>query len=183
MLSSLRVPIWPGRSTPSLEWYPGQWALQSFIPPIDAYLAGRKLSLGNGVTDRLSESASHGPPRNRDMGFNLDPCWKTRCRRVALALLRVVRPPLLQPPKYPTPPFAVLSQQAVDLPPANTILPNHTTYQSQYFAMDRQSVFTSRLYGAQAESENSNTHVRSLLESFILDFRLDNIFIYRSAPR
>jgi hypothetical protein len=47
--------------------------------------------------------------------------------------------------------------------------------------MDRQSVFTSRLYGTPAENENSNTHVRGLLESFILDFRLDNIFIYRSA--
>ncbi|EAQ86483.1 conserved hypothetical protein [Chaetomium globosum CBS 148.51] len=49
--------------------------------------------------------------------------------------------------------------------------------------MDRQSVFTSRLYGTQAESENSNTHVRGLLESFILDFRLDNIFIYRDQLR
>jgi DNA replication licensing factor MCM5 len=49
--------------------------------------------------------------------------------------------------------------------------------------MDRQSVFSSRLYGAPTESEDSNTHIRALLESFILDFRLDNIFIYRSASQ
>ncbi|KAL1836700.1 hypothetical protein VTJ49DRAFT_4745 [Mycothermus thermophilus] len=49
--------------------------------------------------------------------------------------------------------------------------------------MDRQSVFSSRLYTAQAESEDSNTHIRSLLESFILDFRLDNSFIYRDQLR
>lgn len=45
--------------------------------------------------------------------------------------------------------------------------------------MDRQSVYSSRLYGTPSESEDSNTHVRALLESFILDFRLDNLFIYR----
>lgn len=42
-------------------------------------------------------------------------------------------------------------------------------------------MFSSRLYDTPADSEDSNTHVRSLLESFILDFRLDNLFIYRSA--
>lgn len=48
------------------------------------------------------------------------------------------------------------------------------------FKMDRQSVFTSRLYfNAAGENEDSNTAVRTLLENFILDFRLDNIFIYR----
>lgn len=48
--------------------------------------------------------------------------------------------------------------------------------------MDRQSVFTSRLYlDAPGASEDSNSSVRTLLETFILDFRLDNIFIYRSA--
>ncbi len=47
--------------------------------------------------------------------------------------------------------------------------------------MDRQSVFTSRVFDTPADSEDSNTHVRGLLESFILDFRLDNIYIYRSA--
>jgi hypothetical protein len=49
--------------------------------------------------------------------------------------------------------------------------------------MDRQSVFTSRLYGAPSESEDSNTQIRSQLESFILDFRLDNVFIYRSVSK
>jgi DNA replication licensing factor MCM5 len=49
--------------------------------------------------------------------------------------------------------------------------------------MDRQSVFSSRLYGTPTESEDSNTHIRALLESFILDFRLDNIFIYRDQLR
>ena len=49
--------------------------------------------------------------------------------------------------------------------------------------MDRQSVFTSRLYlDAPGGSEDSNSSVRTQLETFILDFRLDNIFIYRSAP-
>ncbi|KAL2156990.1 hypothetical protein VTH06DRAFT_8827 [Thermothelomyces fergusii] len=49
--------------------------------------------------------------------------------------------------------------------------------------MDRQSVFTSRLYGTPAETEDSNTQIRSLLESFILDFRLDNVFVYRDQLR
>lgn len=57
-----------------------------------------------------------------------------------------------------------------------TLQSNHTL-----FNMDRQSVFSSRLYDTPADSEDSNTHIRSLLESFILDFRLDNLFIYRSA--
>lgn len=49
--------------------------------------------------------------------------------------------------------------------------------------MDRQSVFSTQLYhDAATESQDSNSQVRTLLESFILDFRLDNIFIYRSAP-
>ncbi|KAL2152055.1 hypothetical protein VTH82DRAFT_5239 [Thermothelomyces myriococcoides] len=49
--------------------------------------------------------------------------------------------------------------------------------------MDRQSVFTSRLYGTPAETEETNTQIRSLLESFILDFRLDNVFVYRDQLR
>ncbi|KAL2122350.1 hypothetical protein VTJ04DRAFT_2805 [Mycothermus thermophilus] len=49
--------------------------------------------------------------------------------------------------------------------------------------MDRQSVFSSHLYGPTAETEDSNTHIRKLLESFILDFRLDNSFIYRDQLR
>ncbi|KAK4453284.1 DNA replication licensing factor mcm5 [Podospora aff. communis PSN243] len=50
--------------------------------------------------------------------------------------------------------------------------------------MDRQSVFSSRIYGSSfGENEDTNLQVRSLLESFILDFRLDNIFIYRDQLR
>ncbi|KAK0651913.1 MCM2/3/5 family-domain-containing protein [Cercophora newfieldiana] len=50
--------------------------------------------------------------------------------------------------------------------------------------MDRQSVFSSRLYPPSfGENEDTNLQVRTLLESFILDFRLDNIFIYRDQLR
>ncbi|KAK4159372.1 DNA replication licensing factor mcm5 [Cladorrhinum sp. PSN259] len=50
--------------------------------------------------------------------------------------------------------------------------------------MDRQSIFTSRLYqDSFSENGDSNLAVRNLLESFILDFRLDNIFIYRDQLR
>jgi len=50
--------------------------------------------------------------------------------------------------------------------------------------MDSQSVFTTRLYPATfGQSEDSAIQVRELLESFILDFRLDNSFIYRDQLR
>ncbi|KAK4227102.1 MCM2/3/5 family-domain-containing protein [Podospora fimiseda] len=49
--------------------------------------------------------------------------------------------------------------------------------------MDRQSIFTSRLYDSPSENGDSNLAVRTLLENFILDFRLDNIFIYRDQLR
>ncbi|KAK3378518.1 MCM2/3/5 family-domain-containing protein [Podospora didyma] len=50
--------------------------------------------------------------------------------------------------------------------------------------MDRQSVFSSRLYPASyGESQDTNLQVRAQLESFILDFRLDNIYIYRDQLR
>lgn len=46
--------------------------------------------------------------------------------------------------------------------------------------MDRQSVFSSRLYDPTfAGAEDSSTAVRAVLENFILEFRLDNSFIYR----
>lgn len=46
--------------------------------------------------------------------------------------------------------------------------------------MDHQSVFSSRLYGPTfAGSEDSSTAVRATLENFIMEFRLDNSFIYR----
>lgn len=49
--------------------------------------------------------------------------------------------------------------------------------------MDYQSVFSARTYAGAASSyvpeEDSNQHIRAQLEAFILDFRLDNSFIYR----
>lgn len=52
--------------------------------------------------------------------------------------------------------------------------------------MDHQSVFSARTYAGAASSyvpeEDSNQHIRAQLEAFILDFRLDNSFIYRLAP-
>ena len=48
--------------------------------------------------------------------------------------------------------------------------------------MDRQSVFSIGVYERSGgENDDSNLQVRTLLESFILDFRLDNLFVYRSA--
>ena len=48
--------------------------------------------------------------------------------------------------------------------------------------MDRQSVFSSRVFPASYPGAGeSNSTVRASLEKFILDFRLDNSFIYRSA--
>lgn len=46
--------------------------------------------------------------------------------------------------------------------------------------MDHQSVFSSRLFGPTfAGADDSSTAVRAQLEKFILEFRLDNSFIYR----
>ncbi|EGS21015.1 DNA replication licensing factor mcm5-like protein [Thermochaetoides thermophila DSM 1495] len=50
--------------------------------------------------------------------------------------------------------------------------------------MDRQSVFSTRLYyDAASERGDTNQQIRQQLESFILDFRLDNSFIYRDQLR
>ncbi len=46
--------------------------------------------------------------------------------------------------------------------------------------MDRQSVFSlSVLPPDQDASEDSRTHIQSQLRAFILEFRLDNAFVYR----
>lgn len=46
--------------------------------------------------------------------------------------------------------------------------------------MDRQSVFSTHLYNPTfAQTEDTNLQVQAQLEAFILDFRLDNAFIYR----
>ena len=46
--------------------------------------------------------------------------------------------------------------------------------------MDRQSIFSlSVLAPEEGENEGSRTHIRDQLRDFILEFRLDNAFIYR----
>lgn len=77
---------------------------------------------------------------------------------------------------FPTPRFATSFLPVLDIP----------FYSAQYqrTKMDRGSVFSSRLYPPSfGENEDTNLQVRTLLESFILDFRLDNIFIYRDQLR
>lgn len=50
--------------------------------------------------------------------------------------------------------------------------------------MDRQSVFSTHLYNPTfAQTEDTNLQVQAQLEAFILDFRLDNAFIYRDQLR
>jgi DNA replication licensing factor MCM5 len=51
--------------------------------------------------------------------------------------------------------------------------------------MDRQSVFSLSVYPPDRDSnEDTRGQVQAQLEQFILQFRLDNAFIYRSAnPR
>jgi len=49
--------------------------------------------------------------------------------------------------------------------------------------MDRQSVYSSHVYNPTFEQgEDTNLQVQAQLEAFILDFRLDNVFVYRCAP-
>jgi DNA replication licensing factor MCM5 len=46
--------------------------------------------------------------------------------------------------------------------------------------MDRQSVYSARVYDANfGQSDDSRSQLQSQLETFILDFRLDNHFVYR----
>lgn len=45
--------------------------------------------------------------------------------------------------------------------------------------MDRQSVYTLSLFGEDKGIEESNKRVQKELVDFILDFHLDNVFIYR----
>lgn len=50
--------------------------------------------------------------------------------------------------------------------------------------MDRQSVFSTHVYDATfAQGEDTNLQVQAQLEAFILDFRLDNVFVYRDQLR
>lgn len=46
--------------------------------------------------------------------------------------------------------------------------------------MDRQSVYSTHVYDPTfAQGEDTNLQVQAQLEAFILDFRLDNVFVYR----
>jgi hypothetical protein len=50
--------------------------------------------------------------------------------------------------------------------------------------MDRQSVFSTHVYDSTfAQGEDTNLQIQAQLEAFILDFRLDNVFVYRDQLR
>jgi DNA replication licensing factor MCM5 len=50
--------------------------------------------------------------------------------------------------------------------------------------MDRQSVYSSHVFAPTFdEGENTNLQLQAQLETFILDFRLENSFIYRDQLR
>ena len=46
--------------------------------------------------------------------------------------------------------------------------------------MDRQSIYASHVYEpSYGENEDTRIQLQAQLETFILDFRLDNVFVYR----
>lgn len=46
--------------------------------------------------------------------------------------------------------------------------------------MDRQSTYALSLFGTERnENEDSNSQIQQLLVDFVLDFHIDNVFIYR----
>lgn len=47
--------------------------------------------------------------------------------------------------------------------------------------MDRQSVFSLSVLPPEYDNEDTRGQIQAQLEQFILQFRLDNAFIYRSA--
>jgi DNA replication licensing factor MCM5 len=50
--------------------------------------------------------------------------------------------------------------------------------------MDRQSVFSTRVFESNfPQAEESNLRVQEQLEAFILEYRLDNHFVYRYGRR
>lgn len=58
-------------------------------------------------------------------------------------------------------------------PPAATTPPTTTT-------MDRESTYALSLFGTERnENEDSNSQIQQLLVDFVLDFHIDNVFIYR----
>ena len=50
--------------------------------------------------------------------------------------------------------------------------------------MDRQSVFSLSLFGEDrsATGPDTNSSIQRALVDFILEFHLDNVFLYRSVP-
>lgn len=49
--------------------------------------------------------------------------------------------------------------------------------------MDRESVFSTHVYGANFnESDDTPLQIQNQLDQFIMNFRLDNRFIYRYGP-
>lgn len=68
-----------------------------------------------------------------------------------------------------TPDFVLL----ISLRSSHIVLPSE-------FIMDRGSVHTLHVF-PQEEGEDTNLQVQKQLETFILEFRLDNVFVYRYA--
>lgn len=70
---------------------------------------------------------------------------------------------------------------------ADTTSPPRPPPQSASIAMDRQSVFTLSLFGESKDNdggESSNKKTQQQLVDFILEFHLENVFIYRyDGPR
>ena len=50
-----------------------------------------------------------------------------------------------------------------------------------YIKMDRQSVYSLSVLPPEYDNEDTRGQIQSQLQQFILQFRLDNVFIYRSA--
>lgn len=73
--------------------------------------------------------------------------------------------------------FAFDASSGQDRPTSRLPSPLSTTY--QHTTMDRQSVYTLSLFGEDKAVEESNKRVQKELVDFVLEFHLDNVFIYR----
>ncbi|GME60470.1 Mini-chromosome maintenance DNA-dependent ATPase [Neofusicoccum parvum] len=49
--------------------------------------------------------------------------------------------------------------------------------------MDRQSTYALSLFGTDRDEQDTNSHVQQQLVNFVLDFHIDNVFIYRDQIR
>jgi hypothetical protein len=54
------------------------------------------------------------------------------------------------------------------------------THQRTFIKMDRESVFSLSVLPPEYDNEDTRGQIQAQLEQFILQFRLDNAFIYRS---